>query len=66
MEEHAQEIVHLDRFYRSRKELREYYQSLPGSVQLQLCRAPGPITTLGELQSVGERLRSAIQEQGKE
>ena len=62
MGKNEREVVHLDRFYRSNTELRDYYQTLPGPVQLQLCRAAGPITTLGELQSTAERLRRAMAE----
>ena len=61
MNQRAEEITHLDRFYRSNEELKEYYEALPGPVQMQLCRAAGPITTLGELQSAAEHLRSMIQ-----
>ncbi len=61
MNRRSEEIVHLDRFYRSSAELKDYYESLPGPVQLQLCRAAGPITTLGELQSAAEHLCDAAQ-----
>ena len=56
-------VVHRDKAYRSDPALRAYYVVLPGEVQIQLCQAAGPITTLGELQSAAEHLKQGWRDQ---
>ena len=56
-------VVHRDKAYRADPALREYYVALPGEVQIQLCRAAGPISTLGELQSAAEHLKQGWRDQ---
>lgn len=58
MTEQEEKITHHDRFYRSNEQLKAYYQTLPGEIQIKLCQAAGPITTLGELQAAAEHLQT--------
>lgn len=44
----------LDEMYRENPQMREYYLSLPGKVRYHICKNNITVTTLGELQQLGE------------
>lgn len=61
-----QQSQDLDEIYRSRPELRDYYVSLPGPVRMMICRHDARLTTLGELQTIGEHMRREWEQQQRE
>ena len=46
--------MNLDEYYRSTPGLREYYLTLPGTVQAQILQRDVPAATAGELQLLAE------------
>ncbi len=46
--------MNLDEYYRSTPGLREYYLTLPGTVQAQILQWDVPAATAGELQLLAE------------
>lgn len=50
----------LDEMYRENPQLREYYLSLPGQVRYHICKNNITVTTLGELQELGEHFSQRL------